>query len=542
MARKKALAPGAEERIASYIRTHLGQTLGWRTLDELCGTRATDAQYGLVVQPLLADGVLHTCTTKLHSGSAARPILNEYRICEELPSELPASAALWEAAHAQEASAANTPGAADEDAGAHGAEAPEPAAATGDAPDAPARKRTCRGGRRHRKAGADQPGEATGTDQPGDATDAESTAPAPAAQEADAPAAPATQAAAPAPVTSEASAPAQGGQRQRTAQQPKQAAPKPSKQQPKRTQQRALAQPKPAAALPSPLDTLNPQLTRNGYLAGHPSAAKAWRRELQALSQWLDAHPQGAAPALEEERSFEVFGNEKLLNQRGQQRGGISLGNLVKGMGVLGALAVEEVPVELRAYAPDVHRRLVTVLIVENHCPYLRISDAMKEGQRSFFGRHIDALVYGEGSRVNLPGTLTRTQESIARDATFKYLYWGDIDREGIAIYERLQRDAGIDLELLLPAYTAMLDAVDPQTLPLGGKGSSIPPHAGISLATKLNEQQLETYIRVMMLGLRIPQEAVPVESYCHPRATLSAVAQTARALPRKLPRLPWQR
>jgi hypothetical protein len=87
-----------------------------------------------------------------------------------------------------------------------------------------------------------------------------------------------------------------------------------------------------------------------------------------------------------------------------------------------------------------------------------------------------------------------------------------------------------------------MNDDSPPETLPLGGKGSNYPSHAGIELAKQLNERQLETYIRVMMLGLRIPQEAVPVDSYCHPRPTLSTVAQTARALPRKLPRLPWQR
>ena len=559
MARKKELAPGAERRIANYIRKRLGQKMSWRGLDEICGTQSSDVQYDRVVGPLLADGVLVASSDKLHAGSAERPIMEEYLICAELPSELTASAALWEAAGAADQGAASeaAQGAAAETDAAHGADDAD--AAEGEAP-AP-RKRTRRGGRRRRKAGtatengsADASLEDGGTDEAaqGEANPAQGEAAAAAATPTDAtrtqaPSAPPAPAATPAPSAAEPPRPAN----QPAPPVPKQATPAskqptraPKQARPAAKQQRALAQPKPTPALPSPLDTLNPQLTRNGYLAGHPSAAKAWRRELQTLSQWLDEHPRDIEPALEEERSFEIFGNEKLIGQRGQQRGGVPFGILLKSMGVMNALAIEDVPIELRAYAPDAHRRLITVLIVENHCPYLRISDAMKEGQRTFFGRHIDALVYGEGGRVSAPGILARTQEAIARDATFKYLYWGDIDREGIAIYERLVRDAHIDLELLFPAYTAMLDAVNPETLPLGGKGSNYPTHAGIELAKQLNERQLETYIRVMMLGLRIPQEAVPVESYCHPRPTLSTVAQTARALPRKLPRprLPWQR
>ena len=141
MARKKELAPGAERRIANYIRKRLGQKMSWRGLDEICGTQSSDVQYDRVVGPLLADGVLVASSDKLHAGSAERPIMEEYLICAELPSELTASAALWEAAGAADQGAASEAAQGADDADAAEGEAPAP------------RKRTRRGGRRRRKAG-----------------------------------------------------------------------------------------------------------------------------------------------------------------------------------------------------------------------------------------------------------------------------------------------------------------------------------------------------------------------------------------------------
>ena len=62
-------------------------------------------------------------------------------------------------------------------------------------------------------------------------------------------------------------------------------------------------------------------------------------------------------------------------------------------------------------------------------------------------------------------------------------------------------------------AYEAMLDAAVTDELPHAG-GQKLPPHMGVSLASQLNGERLETYLRVMAADLRVPQEAVPVDGY----------------------------
>jgi len=268
-----------------------------------------------------------------------------------------------------------------------------------------------------------------------------------------------------------------------------------------------------AGMLSDELASLSPSLTQNDYLMLNPRATIAWIEELRRLGAWLD-DPKNvdATPALPEERAFEVFRNEKLLNPRGENREGRTLLELIHGTGVFDRLRIYDLPgTELPYYRPRRGFGTINELVVENHVPFVRICDLLDEGVRKFYGVRVDAVIYGSGFAALADSALENTERLLTRKHKVRRYYWGDIDRPGIEVYERLAEK--VDIQLLVPAYEAMLDAAETDALPHSG-GQRLPEHMGASLAVRLNERRLETYLRVMAADLRIPQEAVSIEDH----------------------------
>ena len=362
---KKPLSPTAGRDVARYIREHLGETMRYTTLDELCGTTSSNQQY-LIVGPLVKDGILHVSQRKLIRGNDEAPIYRSYHICKQLPKSLTHSAAFME----------------------------------------------------------------------GNAN---------------------------------------------------------------------------MGVLDPEVADLNPLLTENGFLYKNLDAAKAWHNELLLFGNWLNAIGDDLAPAIMEERSFEVFHNEKLLGNKDDRRGGRTLMELINNLGLAPRLRLQEdVQQELVYYVPRTLRRVLSILVVENHAPFVRVQEALKRGVRSIFGRHVDGVVYGRGFGILSGNALRATEELFANGCPVRYWYWGDIDRPGIEVYERLAEEH--DIRPLVPAYQAMI-AHAGEDLPTS-TDERLPPHMGVDIAAELEKEQLEVFTRVVAGCLRIPQEAVPPSLY----------------------------
>lgn len=256
---------------------------------------------------------------------------------------------------------------------------------------------------------------------------------------------------------------------------------------------------------------LNPLLTENGFLSKNLEAAKAWHAELLMFGAWLDGHPESPAPAIVEERSFEVFHNEKLLGNKDDRRGGRTLLELINNVGLAPRLALQaDTHQELVYYVPRTLRRVLTVLVVENHAPFVHVQEALQRGVRTFFGRHVDGVVYGRGFGILAGEALGTTETLFAEGRSVRYLYWGDIDRPGIEAYERLTED--YDIRPLVDAYRSMI-AHAGDDLP-ESTDKRLPPHMGVDIASELGTKELEVFMRVIAANLRIPQEAVPPAVY----------------------------
>jgi len=161
------------------------------------------------------------------------------------------------------------------------------------------------------------------------------------------------------------------------------------------------------------------------------------------------------------ERSFDIWGQEKFLKEGSGQ-------SILKNLG----LSLED----LNTYAtpePFVYfsckkGRNQNVLIIENKDTWYTMRKLMIEGQYSFLGQAVDTVIYGSGK--NIEKSLEEYEHTVEEYLLnpSKVLYWGDIDYEGIAIYERLKnRYSGVfKIELFKGAYLAMVRLAEGRKLP----------------------------------------------------------------------------
>lgn len=161
------------------------------------------------------------------------------------------------------------------------------------------------------------------------------------------------------------------------------------------------------------------------------------------------------------ERSFQIWGIEKLLKEGNGQ-------SILKNLGLtLETLNVYTTP-EPFVYFSCIRSINQRVLIIENKDTWYTIRKLMIAGQREFLGQTIDTIIYGSGK--NIEKSLEEyeyTVEEYLLDPKL-VLYWGDIDYEGISIYERLKKrySGKLKLELFKEAYIKMLKLSEGRDLP----------------------------------------------------------------------------
>ena len=548
MAKPKMKGSAAQE-LADFIRDNPGGTLTVEKIDQICGTASSKLQYILLIGPLVKDGILvpNTEGGAPYRGNEQEPVYRSYAIAAQIPSSLPHSHQVMDGSatvdkkyrqeQMQRAAAErqfNATGKVDpslvEAINAAETERLFASVAESDPDDD---LRPTEGQLQLDLEGEAEPIEVEASIVVAP-SEAEEVVPPAVVPKPETPLVLEKELPAPeiSPEAPKRPAPQQAKPEQKQA--APQQAPTPQKQQPQQKAKQKPAKQSPQKPLPKQLSGISRELTQDGYLAGHLTAATGWKKELLQLGAWLKDNPEPPAPAILEERSFEVFGNEKVLGPKGEKRGGITLPALISALGVHKRLNIMDDPFnELIYYVPKTLRRTIWVLVVENHAPFVHIQQALAQGKRTFFGHHVDGVIYGEGYKVVFEDALGVTEGYFRQGKTVRYLYWGDIDRPGIDVMERAGE--GREMEPLVEAYEAMIEAVAGRELPASG-ARAMPQHMGIALASQLKPESLEIYMRVLAEGLRIPQEAVAPSAIKGPEKTKKISIPRLRPLP-KLPK-----
>jgi hypothetical protein len=249
---------------------------------------------------------------------------------------------------------------------------------------------------------------------------------------------------------------------------------------------------------------LHPALLKNGWLLSHIEEYPKWQSELEALDHFF-CHPNSYKTAVsKKERSYQLFGEEKLLESR-------EFAMFFHRIGLfLTDLNCYETPEPLFDYILNPSSAM-TLLICENKDIWYNLRRLMlEERKRNLFGLSLDGIIYGEGNKITEEKKLDVYLRGLgARSAEF--WYWGDIDKEGFDIFLRLQsKNPGRTIHLFSRGYEEMIHCAGQKT-----------PQKDQSRDRDYNFNRIyhalsdETLLQVRNLldtGHRIPQEAVNYE------------------------------
>lgn len=152
------------------------------------------------------------------------------------------------------------------------------------------------------------------------------------------------------------------------------------------------------------------------------------------------------------ERSFAIWGEEKFLKDgRGQ--------SILKNIGIsIDTLNIYRTP-EPFVYFSSNKSNNQAVLIIENKDTWYTMRKLMLEGKNTFLGEKIDTIIYGAGKNIekSLEEYKYTVEKYLLNPA--KVYYFGDLDYEGIAIYERVNKKYKdkLNIQLYEAGYQAMI-------------------------------------------------------------------------------------
>lgn len=199
------------------------------------------------------------------------------------------------------------------------------------------------------------------------------------------------------------------------------------------------------------------------------------------------------------ERSFELFGDEKFLSDRG----GRSLLTNLK-------LSYEDLHC-FETFEPFFHIGIAkyeneNVLIVENLDTFFSLKKLYLENVRSWDGIYFSMIIYGEGNKITKSfGHL----DELGVPVSANIYYFGDFDREGVSIYHRIATMNNRTVKVMKSFYEKMYNRrKDKKNLNKQNLNKS-----AIKYFFEGNEFYEETEMKdYLTTGKYVPQEAVNID------------------------------
>ena len=209
------------------------------------------------------------------------------------------------------------------------------------------------------------------------------------------------------------------------------------------------------------------------------------------------------------ERSFEIWGREKFLSKEQGKK-------ILKRCG----LSQEDLNVysttEPLAYYSHTREVPQNLLILENKDTFYSMRRSMLEGNEEIFGVKMGTLIYGAGKGILRSfRDFDLCVEPYMKNPENHIYYFGDLDYEGIGIYEKL---AGMfekrwKIEPFCPAYEAMLrKACETERLPDTKEQQN--RNIGTLFFSYFTETQLEEMKQILESDAYIPQEILNITDF----------------------------
>lgn len=205
------------------------------------------------------------------------------------------------------------------------------------------------------------------------------------------------------------------------------------------------------------------------------------------------------------ERSFEIFNEEKFMKKS------VFL-TMIKNLGLNEEFFNYYVTTEPIAYYSVDKKVPQNILIVENKDTFYTIRKYMKEVSKNVLGLEVSTIIYGAGkSKIPSMKEFAYYTEDYISNENNKFYYFGDIDYEGIVIFDSYNLKTGDNMYLnpFLTAYEYIIDKIIDNVNLLPKTKDNQNENMKDTFLNEFDEVYRERILEILSQRKYIPQEAL---------------------------------
>ena len=263
--------------------------------------------------------------------------------------------------------------------------------------------------------------------------------------------------------------------------------------------------------------SLDSRINPEFYLK-HPDVYDYERKYVISLSNYLKSRENELSVRLSEnERSYSIWHLEKFLSGQGCSSTGkaVSASAVLKHCGIdISLLNVYHTtePFSYFSFSRDCPQN---ILILENLDPFYGMRACLMNGKTQILGKDFFTLIYGAGKKVSsIFSGFKDFAEDYMKDTRNKFYYFGDLDYEGLGIFESLHErtKSFLDLRPFVPAYKALISDFSLEILPDSKELQN--KNSGSLFLSFFDEEDKSSINEILKSGKYIPQEKLSVLDY----------------------------
>ncbi|QAT39977.1 Wadjet anti-phage system protein JetD domain-containing protein [Clostridium sp. JN-9] len=244
------------------------------------------------------------------------------------------------------------------------------------------------------------------------------------------------------------------------------------------------------------------------YYKNHIDKYKEHREYIIKLSDFITNNNHLlSVPVSMNERSFQIWGREKFLQKEGGK-------TIVKNLG----LRLEDLNYydtsEPLAYYSKCREIPQNILIIENKDTYYTMRRHLIGGGETILGENIGTLIYGGGKNINKAlNDYKISVEDYVSDIRNKILYFGDLDYEGIIIYEGLYKLFSKEYNMVpfITGYKKMIHKADAESICLPKTKEGQNKNISDIFLREFHKEYRAEIEKILTSGLYIPQEIINI-------------------------------
>lgn len=222
---------------------------------------------------------------------------------------------------------------------------------------------------------------------------------------------------------------------------------------------------------------------------------ETWNKELpyiKKVNEYIISNNLPQEYATVQEHSFHIFGDEKWIDEKGGKR-------LLERINLWNKLKIIDTndPLMMAVNPKQFLREEYHHLIVENKATFLALMDGLQNTE-------FTSLIFGSGWKIVANIVMLERQLGLARP--HKLHYFGDLDYEGISIWNSLNRK--FKAELAVDFYSALLK----KSCSIGKENQQKNEVALNYFIKKFEPKEQEDIIKLLNQGAYLPQEALDKE------------------------------